>query len=245
MAKLKSHPELVFQKKNKGILKLPKNARIEKRPISHPPVASPYAGAGVQKVVYVSTKSPFMSVAKRVQKLLREAEKRAMQKSNFKGTKTLNKESLLQLKEVSEKVQKEPVYIRATGRAIDKAMNVGKWFGEMDGYKIMVNTGSVLAVDDIIGPEEEEQDKSQPGREQAAGKNEEPNPAPKKKRRGARPENGCVELPESRTRWMEPEIYILRHMLKDTDFTGVYTMGAHKRGYSETWRGYSAWNASR
>ncbi|EER23282.1 hypothetical protein CPC735_046520 [Coccidioides posadasii C735 delta SOWgp] len=151
--KHKYHPELVFERKNKDLKKLPKYVRVEKRPIPHPPAASPYAGSKVPKIVYVSTKTPFMSAAKRVQKLLREVEKRAMSKIDLHDSKTGEKAKVTQLKESSQALQKEEVFIKATGRAIKKAMDIGKWFGEKEGYSITVKTGTVLVVDDIVEDE--------------------------------------------------------------------------------------------
>src|SRR5271154_590887 len=51
---------LPFEKKNKPAPLLPPNTKIQRRPLTHPPVASPYAGASVQKVVYVSRSTPIM-----------------------------------------------------------------------------------------------------------------------------------------------------------------------------------------
>ncbi|KAL1959826.1 hypothetical protein VTO42DRAFT_971 [Malbranchea cinnamomea] len=152
MSLRKKYPELVFKKQNKDLKKLPQYARIEKRPIPHPPAASPYAGSQVPKVVYVSTKTPFMSAVKRVQKLLKEAEKRAVARVNLSDKN--EKRKLEHLKEGTSALQKEEVFIKATGRAIEKAMNVGKWFDAKDEYSIRVKTGSVLVVDDIIEDEE-------------------------------------------------------------------------------------------
>ncbi|EFQ97500.1 hypothetical protein MGYG_00540 [Nannizzia gypsea CBS 118893] len=208
MAKSKPEPELVFERKNKNLLKIPKNARIEKRPIPHPPAASPYAGASVPKVVYVSTKSPFMSIAKRVQKLLREAEKRATQSVRLGDKKGSGKDKLTQLKDASEALRKEPVFIKATGRAIDKAMKVGKWFDEKDGFTTKVKTGTVMVVDDIVRDEVVE-DEERPI--DGAQETDDPEDAAskvgaaarKQGRNNGKPDNeDGSDLPDSRTRWV-------------------------------------------
>src|SRR4051812_43443197 len=62
-----------------------KDARIEKRPLLHPPIASPYVGRQVQKVVYVSSNTPFISAVKRVRNLLDQVDKRAMGKVDLLG----------------------------------------------------------------------------------------------------------------------------------------------------------------
>ncbi|OAX80474.1 hypothetical protein ACJ72_05194 [Emergomyces africanus] len=152
MTKPNPYPELKFEKKNKRMQRVPSYARIQKRPIPHPPSASPYAGAKVPKVVYVSTNTPFMSAAKRVQKLLKHAERRATSKVNL-SEKIGEREKLAKLTKSTEELQKEEVFIKATGRAIEKAMSIGKWFEAKEEYAIKVNTGAVMVVDDIVEDE--------------------------------------------------------------------------------------------
>jgi ribonuclease P/MRP protein subunit POP7 len=92
-----------------------------------------------------------MSAAKRVQKLLRQAEKRSTSKIDLANTKISEKEKLERVAQAHESLKKEAVYIKATGRAIDRAMSIGKWFQDKDEeYEIQVETGSVLVVDDIV-----------------------------------------------------------------------------------------------
>ncbi|EEQ85772.1 uncharacterized protein BDCG_09041 [Blastomyces dermatitidis ER-3] len=229
MAKPNPYPELKFEKKNKKMQKVPSYARIQKRPIPHPPAASPYAGAKIPKVVYVSTNTPFMSAAKRVQKLLRQAERRAISKIDL-SDKVSEKQKLSQLTESTENLKKEEVFIKATGRAIEKAMSVGKWFAEKEEYAIRVNTGAVMVVDDIVEDEKlqrkqekkrEEENNAIPdalkeapheldaiaqstdGANHTAGPFQKSKPETKKRKRQrneAVDANG--ELLESRTRWV-------------------------------------------
>ncbi|PGH29143.1 ribonuclease P/MRP protein subunit POP7 [[Emmonsia] crescens] len=228
MTKPNPHPELKFEKKNKRMPKVPSYARIQKRPIPHPPSASPYAGAKVPKVVYVSTNTPFMSAAKRVQKLLKQAERRATSRVDL-SKKISEKQKLAKLTESTEELKKEEVFIKATGRAIEKAMSIGKWFEAKEEYAIRVNTGSVMVVDDIVEDErlkrkletkEEEKEfvpdapKETPcevdGNAQPAdtdkgnaGPLQKSKPATKKrKRRGNEAVDANGELLESRTRWV-------------------------------------------
>ncbi|KAK2808985.1 hypothetical protein FQN50_004259 [Emmonsiellopsis sp. PD_5] len=222
MAKTKAHPELKFERKNNKVPKIPSNARIQKRPIPHPPTASPYAGAKVPKIVYLSTKTPFMSAAKRVQKLLKQAERRATSKIDL-SEKTSDKQKFGQLGESTEELKKEAVFLKATGRAIDKAMDIGKWFGAKEEYAIKVKTGTVLVVDDIVEDEGASQTQTQQGTEEPVSKDQEADgdesmdvepsstgdaktqqpqsKSKKQKRRNqAVDENG--DLLESRTRWV-------------------------------------------
>ncbi|KAJ5266749.1 hypothetical protein N7478_009557 [Penicillium angulare] len=207
--------KLQFEKKNKDLVKLPNYAKVEKRPIPHPPVASPYANATLPKVVYVSSGTPFMSAVKRVQKLLRQAEKRATANINLEDTRKTEKQKLAELSKAADK--REDVFLKATGRAIEKALKVGKWFEEKETeYSVKVNTGSVLVVDDIVEDEdrkekETEKKQTQEGQQQipeddsVSDKADSTNKkaAAKKRKREAPAESEEAELPETRTRWIK------------------------------------------
>lgn len=59
----------------------------------------------------------------------------------------------------------EKVYIKATGKAIERAIQLGVWFGEQEDCGVVVKTGSVGAVDDIVmmeGKTEEEDEEDIP-----------------------------------------------------------------------------------
>lgn len=99
-----------------------------------------------------------MSAVKRALKLLRQAEKRALDASG--ATKATadrrNPASVVgDTDNNKEKDRGEEVFVKATGRAIEKALSVGRWF-ERDEEKfcVRVNTGSVLVVDDVEEDEE-------------------------------------------------------------------------------------------
>jgi ribonuclease P/MRP protein subunit POP7 len=71
------------------------------------------------------------------------------------GSKVSDKERLSHLARGQEALEKEKVFIKATGRAIEKAMSVGRWFEQrQDEYAVRIKTGSVMVVDDILEDEE-------------------------------------------------------------------------------------------
>ncbi|KAK1147425.1 hypothetical protein N8T08_001507 [Aspergillus melleus] len=221
----KTH-SLTFEKKNQDMIKLPKYARVQKRPIPHAPIASPYAGSNIPKTVYVSTKSPFMSAVKRVQKLLRQAEKRATASVELSNSKVRDRQRLAQVARAGEQVCQEEVFVKATGRAMEKALSVGRWFEERgEEYTVRVKTGSVLVVDDVVEDEEarrrtvdDEEDKGvkkvQEGKEvvdNTAGDEDMDAAKPRSKtaaKKRKRAANAAAkigedeELPETRTRWV-------------------------------------------
>lgn len=228
--------KLQFEKRNQDLVKLPKckhpvsptetaseirseinsldltDAKVGKRPIPHAPVASPYAGPSVPKIVYVSSKTPFMSAVKRVQKLLRQAEKRATAKISLEDTRKTEKQKLAELAAAAE--QREEVFVKATGRAIEKVLNVGKWFEEKEAeYTVRVKTGSVLVVDDVVEDQEQKEKFEKKQQRLEEGKSAESGKAKteqglaksalKKRKRKAPGASGDDELPETRTRWIK------------------------------------------
>ena len=148
---LKELASLKFEMKNKALPRLPPNATIQRRPLNHAPIASPYAGANTQKIVYVSRNTPIMSAVKRVKKLLSHIEKRAMQDVDLVN----HRNGMKKLAEASEKLAKdgEEVLVKASGRAMAQALKIADWFRTKEDEmrcKVEVRTGSVQVVDDIV-----------------------------------------------------------------------------------------------
>ncbi|KAL5003691.1 Rpp20 subunit of nuclear RNase MRP and P-domain-containing protein [Aspergillus recurvatus] len=164
--------DLHFERKNQDMVKLPKYARITKRPIPHAPISSPYAGPSIPKTIYVSSSTPYMSAVKRVQKLLLHAEKRTTNSLANKNNKNKNNGKSAPQKKLGEQGQaqqerliaaiargedreqlhKEEVFVKATGKAMKIALRVGRWFeshGREEEYRVRVSTGAVLVVDDV------------------------------------------------------------------------------------------------
>ncbi|GAB7346004.1 hypothetical protein MBLNU457_4778t1 [Dothideomycetes sp. NU457] len=150
---------------HKKLPRLPQTHRVQKRPLLRPSIPSKYAGPSSQKVVYISTKTPFMSAVKRVQKLLQQADKRNTQAvaaqvkqsrrkqgrgGKGKGDETEEVAARLAEGKGGEAEAREVVLVKGTGRAVAKALEVGLWFQQRDEYGVQVRTGSVGAVDDIV-----------------------------------------------------------------------------------------------
>lgn len=123
-------------------------AQITKRPLIHPAIAPPKTGSRVQKVVYLRSTTPFISAVKRVRGYLKEIDSRSM------GTIDLSNPSLTDRELVASAGkgrdgQQEEVIVKATGRAIEKALNIALYFQKQDDCKAVLRTGEVGAVDDI------------------------------------------------------------------------------------------------
>ena len=133
------------------------DARIEKRPLLHPPVPSPYAGANQPKIIYIATKTPFISAVKRVRALLKQVEQRATPHIDLVNGKGNNKQKLNALAESSRVAQeKEPeaVILKGTNKAIEKVASLALYLRDECGYKVGLKTGSIATVDDIVRPDD-------------------------------------------------------------------------------------------
>ncbi|KAI9813489.1 MAG: hypothetical protein M1832_006287 [Thelocarpon impressellum] len=123
--------------------RLPKHARIQKRPLNHPAIPSPHTSASTQKVIYIATRTPFAAAVKRVRKFLAHIEDRASASSRT-STKTGRKGK-----------DEEEVVLKAASRAIERALGLAVFFQGQPDVRVRLRTGSVAVVDDIIeGPRE-------------------------------------------------------------------------------------------
>ncbi|KAH0612094.1 uncharacterized protein H6S33_010146 [Morchella sextelata] len=116
---------------------LPPTHRPAKRPLLHPPQPP--------RTIYISSRTPFVSAVKRAQKFL-DAQKAANAKSaaTTKGATATTK---------SVKVKSVDVTLKASGKAIDMALQVALYF--QGAYVVRISTGGVAVVDDVVRVGEE------------------------------------------------------------------------------------------
>lgn len=129
------------------------DARIQKRPLLHPSIPSPYTGAAQQKVIYISAKTPFISAVKRVRKLLSHVDERSTGKVDLIGGKGSDKQKLKRLSEpVTPSGGKAPeeVVLKGTNRAIERVLGLALFFQGQDDCVVRLRTSSVGTVDDIV-----------------------------------------------------------------------------------------------
>ncbi|KAL2351552.1 Rpp20 subunit of nuclear RNase MRP and P-domain-containing protein [Cryomyces antarcticus] len=138
--------------KPKKLTRLPDCARIEKRPLLHPVISSPYSSAQNQKAVYISSKTPFISAVKRVRALLKQIEKRSTQSHTATKQRKAHGNGVTDIAAMAAVDEKDPeeVVLKATGKAIEKALNLGLFFQGQEDCKVRIRTGSVAAIDDIV-----------------------------------------------------------------------------------------------
>lgn len=78
------------------------------------------------------------------------------------------------LEKCQQRLREEKVLVKATGRAIEKAVSVGRWFEEGKGgggeeFEVVVRTGSVCVVDDIVEEDIEQDDEENGGEGEGEG----------------------------------------------------------------------------
>jgi ribonuclease P/MRP protein subunit POP7 len=133
--------------------------KIQKRPLLHPPIPSPRTSSTSPKIIYISASTPFISTVKRVRSLLTHIESRAAGPIDFSsGSQSALKQieaSLSKKKREDGKGRGEEVVMKGTGKAIEKVMRLATWWQAQEDVKVTIRTGSVGAIDDVIGGEEE------------------------------------------------------------------------------------------
>lgn len=145
------------QRAHKRSKELPKNSKLVKRQLPRP--LPPARLSADPKTVYVSTKSPFIATVKRVRKALAVfkdqskvsvasggRQKRAFQRrleqpgQNEAGPSTSTATTDDRTKYVT---------IKASGKAIEKALGLGLYFQGQKDTSVEIRTGTVQATDDI------------------------------------------------------------------------------------------------
>ncbi|KAL9603585.1 MAG: hypothetical protein Q9219_001088 [cf. Caloplaca sp. 3 TL-2023] len=155
------NPSILPTPEPQKLPRLPPTARIQKRPLLRPPLPSPYASASQQKVIYISAHTPFISAVKRVRKLFSLAEKRALGSVKLVDSKASDKQKIRELERAvkdgadgGKKGRGEEVVLKATNRAIEKALGLGVFFQGQEDCRVRLRTGSLGVVDDVVVEDE-------------------------------------------------------------------------------------------
>lgn len=119
--------------------------KIQKRPLLHAPIPSPYSSS--QKTIYISSSTPFVATIKRVRTLLSHIEFRASGPIDFSRNR-IGTQITAGIK--SRRGEKEEIILKGTGKAVERVLGmVVYWQGQED-VEVRVRTGSVGAVDDVV-----------------------------------------------------------------------------------------------
>lgn len=85
---------------------------------------------------------------KRVRNYLEEIDKRSMGIIDLSSS-SLSDRELVGSAGKGRDGKQEEVTVKATGRAIERALNIALWFQKQDDCRVVLRTGEVGAVDDI------------------------------------------------------------------------------------------------
>ncbi|KAF2214511.1 hypothetical protein CERZMDRAFT_90348 [Cercospora zeae-maydis SCOH1-5] len=161
-----------------------------------------------------------MSAVKRVEKLLRLSDKRLVQSATQRSkdsqkAKRRSERGADEILGIAKELEsakakasdQEQVVLKGTGKAINKAMELGLWFQQREEYQVTLQTGTVGAVDDVHYQEDEEEthapDTGNKDVQKVAGDNAEPSTRPCSrvvKREERLNQDGTKEVDETRIR---------------------------------------------
>lgn len=125
------------------------DARVSKRALLHPSIAAPLAGAHIQKTIYLSTSTPFVASIKRVRTYLSAIDARAMGTIDLSASGNLTDRQLVGAMGEGRHKEGEEVVVKASGKAIERALNVGLYFSKQEDCRVRIRTGTAGAVDDV------------------------------------------------------------------------------------------------
>ncbi|EXK33306.1 hypothetical protein FOMG_12017 [Fusarium oxysporum f. sp. melonis 26406] len=124
-------------------------ARVEKRPLTRrqPPASSK------SRIIYVSSRTPFMAVVKRARKQLDDSLKTTDAAPKYAS---LHSRVEALQRNSGRDADSAAVTLAGTGRAIEKILAVASWFEQEGDCEVEITTGTVGAVDDVVASGDEE-----------------------------------------------------------------------------------------
>ncbi|RNJ59968.1 hypothetical protein D7B24_000685 [Verticillium nonalfalfae] len=124
--------------------RLAEGSKIQKRAI--PRRQQP--ASSNERLIYVSSSTPFMSVVKRVRKQLdRSLQDRAPSTKKLSLAQRVN---LLNRDTSTVGESNCEVLVLGTGKAIEKTLSVASWFEQQPDCQVQVRTRTVATVDDVV-----------------------------------------------------------------------------------------------
>ncbi|KAF2709655.1 hypothetical protein K504DRAFT_432453 [Pleomassaria siparia CBS 279.74] len=151
--------------------RLPSHAIVTTRPLHRPALPTPFSSSTSPKTVYITKSTPFIPCVKRVRSLLDHIASRAQQSALSVSKTQLQANGRLDPRQVERSIaeaagkrdaddgDREEVYLKASGKAIHRALEIGVYFQKEADCRVRVEIGSVRAIDDIeLGEKEEEEE---------------------------------------------------------------------------------------
>ncbi|WZH41809.1 Rpp20 subunit of nuclear RNase MRP and P-domain-containing protein [Fusarium acuminatum] len=128
---------------------IPQGARIEKRPLTRrqPPASSK------SRIIYVSSKTPFMAAVKRARKQLDASLKTEGAASKYAS---VNSRVEALKRTGGGDTDSAVVTVAGTGKAIEKTLAVAGWFEQEGDCDVEVMTSTIGTVDDVVADGDDE-----------------------------------------------------------------------------------------
>ncbi|KAL1893083.1 hypothetical protein Cpir12675_004274 [Ceratocystis pirilliformis] len=125
------------------LLRLEKDTKVHKRPL----VRQQQSSSRKTKIIYVSGKTPFMSVISRVRK---ELDKPCG--SNRLTSKNMGLSAKISALKQAGGTQGDSkvVTVMGTGKAIEKTLSVASWFSQQNDCEVAVETKTISTIDDVV-----------------------------------------------------------------------------------------------
>jgi ribonuclease P/MRP protein subunit POP7 len=148
------------------------DTKISKRHLTRPPIAA--ISSSKQQIIYVSSRTPFMSAIARIRKHIAAIQKRRSQSVHAtamkrksgpltaaKGDRILAVaiESLDRQDNAAKGGQTDEIFVKGTGKAVEMVLDIAGWLQEhtqREGVRVRLETGSWWAVDDVEIADDEE-----------------------------------------------------------------------------------------
>ncbi|KPM34243.1 hypothetical protein AK830_g12325 [Neonectria ditissima] len=133
---------------------LPTGGRIEKRALTRrqPPASSK------SRIIYVSSRTPFMAVVKRTRRQLDAALQTVGAAPKFASVHS--RVEALKRAGGDDDADGAVVTVMGTGRAVEKTLAVASWFEQQGDCLVEVRTRTVGTIDDVVVEDEDVEDVS-------------------------------------------------------------------------------------
>ncbi|KAK3186133.1 hypothetical protein K4F52_005123 [Lecanicillium sp. MT-2017a] len=144
----------------KKLAPIPKGSKIQKRPL----LRQPLPASSKDRIIYVSSSTPFMSAVKRVRKQLDRSQRAGAAGAAHKNASLHARIEALKRDAGKDGEDGAIVRLMGTGKAVEKTVSLASWFAQQADCGVEVRTRTVATVDDVVGVEaaaEEEQEQEE------------------------------------------------------------------------------------
>ncbi|KAM3554958.1 hypothetical protein MY1884_005858 [Beauveria asiatica] len=145
---------------------IPQGSTLHKRPL----IRRPLPASSKDRIIYVSSSTPFMSAVKRARKQLDRSLKSGGSSQAARKNASLHARIESLKRDVERDTSANEAYgasvtLLGTGKAVEKTLALAGWFEQQSDCRVAVRTRTVATVDDVVaggepGAAEREEDES-------------------------------------------------------------------------------------